>query len=721
MNNETHISTFARLLATENITVMHDGKAETASFNVSERILTLPRWKAVDSHLYDMLIGHEVAHALWTPNEVDEESGYLKACVDIDPEHPEQVMGFLNIVEDARIERMIKEQYPGLRRDFIKGYTYLHNELDVFELLADESKIDDMILADRLNVYYKLGMLGIVKVPFINDEREFINRMDVASTFEKVVEITRDLYIHTKNEIKDMPQMGSDILSQGKGSGSGDIEEGDGDGDPDGIGDDEAGIGMDAPKEYLKTDDVFSEIERREDGWGADNTVRTFSTPKLQNMIQEPESIEEEWNNHIAKTRGPNDVSTIGFEKICQECRDWMREEQSTVKNLVKQFEMRKAADEHKRTMISKSGRLDTVKMIDYKWSEDIFARNTTVREGKNHGIVIFVDWSGSMSHVLMDVVKQAITLSMFAQQAGIPFEVYAFTDRAGFDYEEWAEMRDSEHPGCKNSWYWNQPEDDDHTQNNKAKMYSLRLMKFLSSDMNRRDFQRAAELFFCCGHSNSDGSWLWDDRQLTCPGPQQLHGTPLDECIVAAHEVVMNFRRKNNLQIVNCAILSDGCGASCALRTGAIKNPYTGQIYGDRPEDRILRGNWGDQRMESTQLLLKSLKDTTGCNLIGMFLHGGSNPQVWGWFEYDVEPDGGKVARKMYKNENFCIANGVQAVGYDEAYVMRANTRIEQEIELPNAQDVTHTKLRNTFVNNLKKKGMSRTLIRRFVEMIAR
>lgn len=68
--------------------------------------------------------------------------------------------------------------------------------------------------------------------------------------------------------------------------------------------------------------------------------------------------------------------------------------------------------------------------MINHKWSEDIFAKNQTIAEGKNHGIVIFVDWSGSMGNNIEQTVKQAIILAMFAKQAGIPFEVYAFSDR---------------------------------------------------------------------------------------------------------------------------------------------------------------------------------------------------------------------------------------------------------------------------------------------------
>ena len=59
-----HKSTLARLLAKENITVVHDPKAETAAFDVLNRNLILPVWKNMGIVVYDMLIAHEVGHAL---------------------------------------------------------------------------------------------------------------------------------------------------------------------------------------------------------------------------------------------------------------------------------------------------------------------------------------------------------------------------------------------------------------------------------------------------------------------------------------------------------------------------------------------------------------------------------------------------------------------------------------------------------------------------------
>ena len=59
--------TLAKLLATENLTVQHSGSAQTASFNVKDRILTLPVFQEASQEVMTMLAAHEVGHALQTP------------------------------------------------------------------------------------------------------------------------------------------------------------------------------------------------------------------------------------------------------------------------------------------------------------------------------------------------------------------------------------------------------------------------------------------------------------------------------------------------------------------------------------------------------------------------------------------------------------------------------------------------------------------------------
>jgi hypothetical protein len=94
----------ARLLATENLSVVR-ARARTASFDIKSRVLTLPMWKDMTPQIEDMLIGHEVGHALYT---LDQYMEPLK-------ENP-KMMSYMNILEDVRIEKLIKRKYPGLRK-----------------------------------------------------------------------------------------------------------------------------------------------------------------------------------------------------------------------------------------------------------------------------------------------------------------------------------------------------------------------------------------------------------------------------------------------------------------------------------------------------------------------------------------------------------------------------------------------------------------------------
>ena len=106
--------TLAKLLATEDLVVEHR-HVETAQFDVDTRILTLPIWDS-SSIVIDVLVSHEVGHALFTPN------------VDPPTDIPRE---FLNITEDVRVEKLMKRKYMGIGKTFYRGYKELH-DMDFF-------------------------------------------------------------------------------------------------------------------------------------------------------------------------------------------------------------------------------------------------------------------------------------------------------------------------------------------------------------------------------------------------------------------------------------------------------------------------------------------------------------------------------------------------------------------------------------------------------------
>ena len=173
-------SQLAKLLATEDI-VVENRDVMTAQFDVDSRVLTLPKWKRASNSVYDMLVGHEVGHALYTPN--------------VDP--PKDIPhSFVNIVEDARIEKKMKQRYPGLSKSFYKGYKELSEE-DFF-CIGDQD-LRKMNLADRINLYYKIGKF--VDIPFDTyEENVLVMRVDNVETFEDVCGLARDIYTYCKSE-----------------------------------------------------------------------------------------------------------------------------------------------------------------------------------------------------------------------------------------------------------------------------------------------------------------------------------------------------------------------------------------------------------------------------------------------------------------------------------------------------------------------------------------
>ena len=174
-------STLAKLLATEDLIVEHKN-VETAQFDVYSRVLTLPNWEKASEGIFDMLVCHEVGHALYTPDRDWTEGRVLS-------------QSFINIVEDARIEKLMKRRYEGVSKTFFNAYNEL-SDIDFFEVKNKD--IEDMNLADRINLHYKIG--NFVDIDFIPEEQYFINKIDKIETFDEALDVAEELYAYCKQK-----------------------------------------------------------------------------------------------------------------------------------------------------------------------------------------------------------------------------------------------------------------------------------------------------------------------------------------------------------------------------------------------------------------------------------------------------------------------------------------------------------------------------------------
>ena len=148
-------SQLAKLLATENVTVQHNNVA-TASFDVGNRVLTLPIFKIKNKHVYDMLITHECGHALHTKVDDWSEIG-----------SDDRLKMAVNILEDTRIDKIMQKSYPGVVNDYKKGFDVL-NDSNFYGL--DDNDINELSVLDKINMRSK--SLERLDIEFSDDELE---------------------------------------------------------------------------------------------------------------------------------------------------------------------------------------------------------------------------------------------------------------------------------------------------------------------------------------------------------------------------------------------------------------------------------------------------------------------------------------------------------------------------------------------------------------------
>jgi Mg-chelatase subunit ChlD len=194
----------ANLMARENISVQIVDGADTASFDPVSRILTIPNWNTLSLDQVDLLMAHEIGHALFSTADI-----YEKLAKD-----KKSLFGYVNIVEDARIERKMKNAFPGLARVFYNGYHQFTTDGPIFKVIdrdhmlntrtGQATAIAKMKLIDRINLYFKIG--AFVNVPFSETERQWIERIDKCGSMEQAIEIARQLHKLAKETEKPEPK-----------------------------------------------------------------------------------------------------------------------------------------------------------------------------------------------------------------------------------------------------------------------------------------------------------------------------------------------------------------------------------------------------------------------------------------------------------------------------------------------------------------------------------
>jgi len=101
---------------------------------------------------------------------------------------------------------------------------------------------------------------------------------------------------------------------------------------------------------------------------------------------------------------------------------------------MYQKFLITKNASELSKVQYERSGTLDINRLVNYKTSDDIFITHRITPEGKNHGLVVLLDWSGSMSSDVMKLWARTSEFVEFARLADVRVVVHTFTTQSSPD-----------------------------------------------------------------------------------------------------------------------------------------------------------------------------------------------------------------------------------------------------------------------------------------------
>ena len=698
-------SQLAKLLATEDLVVEHK-KVETACFNVHTRVLTLPMWEKAGNEVYDMLVAHEVGHALYTPDR-----NWLK-----ETKIPPQ---FVNIVEDVRIEKLMKRRYPGLPKTFYAGYQVLAEE-DFFGVECDD--VTKMNLADRVNLHFKIG--NFIDVPFGEDlEMPILRMIEGCEDFDDVLLAAKALYTYCQNQLNTNTKTEMDSLESQSGSpdpsqNQQGLEQGDIDNTDD---------GESSTAESGET----TEIEEEEGPCGGiHNDVEIKTVEALENAIKDLASTDGYENVYVEVPKLDLDKIIVPNSTIHQECREmwddyqpqevfgdvdaeftkFKKSAQKEVNYLVKEFECRKSADSYARATVSRTGVLDTAKLHTYRYNEDLFKKVTTLADGKNHGLIFILDWSGSMGDVLLDTVKQMCNLVWFCKKVGIPFDVYAFTNEYPlFTYKEDGsrDVKDLSYEKRDGVFYINE-------------WFSM--MNFLTHKVSTKELETQMKHLFRLAYYFDRTTY----SHYHIPPTMGLSGTPLNETMIALHQILPKFKKENKVQKVQCVVLTDGEGYPPKFHreiqrhwehepfigTGSIghncflRNRKTGHTYS-------MDVLWN----KMTDVFLEDLKTTfPDVNFIGIRVlasrDAGAFIRTYCGYNGELHD---KVMKDWKKQRSFSIKTS----GYHSYFGLSGNV-LSSDSEFDVDDGATKTQIKSAFVKSLRTKKMNKKILNEFIELVA-
>ena len=773
-------SQLAKLMATENLTIQHQ-KIQTAKFDPTNRVLYLPVWQNMTGVMYDLLTGHEVGHARWTPAE-----GWHNVASD--KTKGKYYKNFLNVVEDARIEKKIQRKYPGLRLSFRDAYAEL-NKRDFFGI--GNRDINKLAFIERLNLYTKSQYTS--KIDFSPEESKFIERIQKLESWDDVIALTDEIYAYSKDEqfdksMEEFQKYKQDLFdnynleddydldgddydsedyddgdeqengnqnnqddydSKNEGSSSkGDLNEGDDSEESE----ESSNTEFNRYKESAPSKDTFEpkcetdESFRNNESMLLDESCKEYvyvnvPTPNYKQIITPAKRVQgllSEFYQDRVKEMYLTEAA------IKEAVSDFKTKNDRYISLLAKEFEMRKAAKSYSKSKISDTGDIDINKLSTYKFDDNIFRKMMIVPKGKSHGLILLLDRSGSMHENMAGSIEQILVLSMFCRKVNIPFIVYGFGDCTTSKHIDMNTSNTGERLlPCFSS------------NLGELAFRELYLREYLNSKMSNAEFSKSIRNMILLKKSYEDRGWSRFGR----PDCENLSNTPMIQAVYAVGGIMKEFRKQNNLDLSSLVIVHDGDADNCSsyIVEQESKNYRTGE-----PEKRLV---WNGMNFRSTNFVLvdnktkfqklikvdehKSYGELLSDAMFEWFRHT-TDSKVFGFFLVPTYRRGSlkncvfnrfvtsdNKTMEQLRKENYCQSENVlsEAVKelrtekfllshdkkYNSFYLVVGGSELQtenEEIEIDGK--VTSSKLKNAFMKFNKKKAVNRVLVSKFIQGIA-
>ena len=760
-------SQLAKLLATENVSVQHNNVA-TASFDVANRVLTLPIFKIKDKHVYDMLITHECGHALHT--KVDDWSEISS---------DDRLRMAVNILEDTRIDKIMQNTYPGVINDYKKGFDKL-NDSDFYGL--QDRDINTLSILDKINMRSK--SLERMNITFTDEELKIVKKVDKIKSFDDVVKLAKQILKYQKQKDQEQMMDVNDIQMPSEKSEDGksidgentdgeNSESDDSNSSEDGDQESDSNSDKDADSKPVdptqrQEDETYSEYQDRLEKLAEEEIIKKttsmapqdtdddfgITNQEFEKAVQELTQTNSSNQRQYANLPKPNlDDTIINYKQwlkdfgadvdkqnhnqykseMTNRYSKFKKDSMKTVNYLVKEFEMKKSATAYARANTSKTGVIDPMLLKNYKFTDDIFKKLTVIPDAKNHGMIILVDWSGSMSEVLPSVIQQLMNLAWFCRKINIPFEVYAFSNYYRYDY-------DSREKNLTKSF---------DLKSGDLHLASFNLVNFISHKMNNKDFEQGMMNLYMTlectdyrGYTNKtivdwsscdiDGNYL--ARPISLPSCMGLGSTPLNQALATMIDLIPKFKSKYNIEKLSFITLTDGCSDSGEGIVDEVTTDSDGktQISKTRGDGKWVINVKGknfetkDTRYSSegmTGLLLKIIKEKYNTNNIGFYLIPQKSKRhlTWAIDNYDSRGnytgyDIDSVIKDLTKNN----VHLTPKTGYDKYFITVGNTKVQSADMSSLDSDAKTSDIKRLFRKSMTGRLKSRVLLNNFIEEVA-